>query len=265
MRRMLAQFRRRITRHLKRRFYRPYIKVEPLEGLITLGSSYGSWTFQPSSVLDGATIISCGLGEDASFDVEFASRFGGRVIIVDPTPKAIRHFACLSKRIGLAAESRFPAGGRMPVTAYDLSNVSENALVLEASAIWREGGDVRFFVPGDPTHVSHSIGDIQGSGTSIEVRAITPDALLDKYGLNDVPLIKMDIEGAELAVIPYMMEKGICPTQILVEFDEILFPSAEAKSKVEAVDRLLREHGYGCYHTDGVSNYLYLRQGVSRF
>lgn len=151
------------------------------------------------------------------------------------------------------------------MTAYDLSNVPEDALVLEPTAIWTEGGTVRFFLPGDPTHVSHSIGDIQGSGTSIEVPAITPDALLEKYDLCDIPLIKMDIEGAEVAVIPYMMGKGIYPIQILVEFDDILFPSAEAKGKVEAVDRLLRDHGYGCHYTDGVSNYLYVRQGGSLF
>ena len=39
-------------------------------------------------------------GEDASFDVEFTTRFKARIIIVDPTPRAIDHFEAIQKRLG---------------------------------------------------------------------------------------------------------------------------------------------------------------------
>jgi hypothetical protein len=57
-----------------------------------LGTEYGGWTFIDEKKLYDSTIISAGLGEDASFDVEFAQKYNSRVIIVDPTPRAIQHF-----------------------------------------------------------------------------------------------------------------------------------------------------------------------------
>jgi hypothetical protein len=43
--------------------------------------------------LSNAKVLTCGLGEDASFDVEFASKYNAEAIVVDPTPRAIQQFA----------------------------------------------------------------------------------------------------------------------------------------------------------------------------
>lgn len=74
--------------------------------LIKLGSKYGGWTFADVQNLQGSTIISGGLGEDASFDVEFAARFGARVVLVDPTPRSIRHFEELQASAGAGRRLR---------------------------------------------------------------------------------------------------------------------------------------------------------------
>ena len=35
-------------------------------------------------------IISCGLGEDASFDIDMINRFGAKILCIDPTPRVFR-------------------------------------------------------------------------------------------------------------------------------------------------------------------------------
>jgi FkbM family methyltransferase len=262
---MLSGIKSRVLNRLARRKYAPDIEVHRTTDLLRLGSSYGGWTFEPSSDLQHSTVLSCGLGEDASFDVEFASRFNAKVIIVDPTPRAITHFADMQARIGQPALEGYVTGGKQPTTAYNLSTVAADALVLEPSALWVENTALKFYAPRNSDHVSHSITDYQNNysqhGAHIEVKAITPEALLKKYHLKTIKLMKLDIEGAEIKVIQHVLEKSILPRQLLVEFDEMNFPSAQSKKNAEFADGLLNQAGYTCRHFDGQANFLYARLG----
>lgn len=259
---MLSRIKSAITIRMERRKFAPDIEVHPTPGLVRLGSDYGGWVFEPSKDLHSSTIVSCGLGEDASFDVEFAARFNARVIIVDPTPRAISHFEEIRARIGKPAAQAYVNGGKQPVTAYDLKSVSADALIQEPSALWVENTMLKFYAPANPAHVSHSIVNYQNQYSKespyIEVAAITPDALLEKYNLKTIALMKLDIEGAEIKVITHMLEKSICPRQFLVEFDEMNFPTARSKANAESTDVLLRSAGYTCRHFDGLANFLYV-------
>jgi FkbM family methyltransferase len=258
---MLFDLKRRVLRRLERRRYAPAIKVEPSPRLIRLGSEYGGWTFELSPDLKHSVIISCGLGEDGSFDVEFAARFGAKVIIVDPTPRAIRHFNEIYGRIGQPAATGYAKGGKQSVVSYDLRIINEESLVLEPFALWVENTRLKFFAPSDPNHVSHSIVDYQNNysqnGSYIEVESITLEELQAKHHLTALPLIKLDVEGAEVNVIRQMLDKAVHPRQILVEFDEMGNPSPRSKQNVEDVDRQLRQAGYLCRYFDGQANFLY--------
>ena len=53
-----------------------------------LGSNYGGWSFYETKNLLGGNVISAGVGEDVSFDVELIEKFSCRVFLVDPTPRA---------------------------------------------------------------------------------------------------------------------------------------------------------------------------------
>ena len=214
-----------------------------------------------SSDLQFSTIISCGLGEDASFDVEIASKFNAKVIIVDPTPRAILHFEEIQKRIGQSAIHGYVKGGTQPTVSYDLSRVTKDSLILEPFALWVEITKIKFFAPPNPDHVSHSIINFQNnysrSTPHIEVPTITLEALLEKHQVKAVQLMKLDIEGAEVDVIKHMLEKSIFPRQVLLEFDELNVPSVRAKRNAEDTDKALRQAGYECRYFDGVSNFLY--------
>ena len=260
---MLERFKNRILDRVARRKYAPQIEVDQRPSLRRLGSHYGGWTFEPSSDLKGATIVSCGLGEDASFDVEFAAAFNARVILVDPTPRAIVHFTEIRSRMGQAPTEGYSKGGKQPAAAYDMRALGANSLVLEPSALWIENTRLKFYAPQNLAHVSHSIVNLHNSSSEsagyIEVSAITLETLMEKHGLEAIPLMKLDIEGAEGKVIESALQRGICPRQLLVEFDEMNLPSDRSKKTVEETDRRLREAGYTCGNFDGMSNFLYIR------
>lgn len=246
---------------ISRRIYRPNITVDDVEGLVRLGSKYGGWTIQDDEALHSCIAISCGLGEDASFDVEFASRYGADVILVDPTPRSIRHFESVAGRTGKPAVQTYVKGGCQPVEAYELSSVRADQLRLEAKALWTTEEPVRFYKPANPAHVSHSVKFKAGEGEAdyILVPTITIDKLLAEVPGERFGLLKMDIEGAETEILDSIARWPALPRQILVEFDVLRKANAGSKAEVERIDALLRDHGYACRHFDGERNYLYLR------
>src|SRR5262245_49215573 len=109
-----------------------------------LGTAYGGWSFVEDERFYGSTIISCGLGEDASFDVEFAARYHARVILVDPTPRAIQHYKQIHQRIGKSREIPYVATGHQPISAYDLSTLTADRLYLVPKAIWTHNRTAKF-------------------------------------------------------------------------------------------------------------------------
>jgi FkbM family methyltransferase len=260
--RTLLQVPQRVAQRIARWRYRPAIEVGARPQLVRLGSDYGGWKLEPSADLQHATIISCGLGEDASFDVEFAQRFAARVILVDPTPRAVEHYRQMAQRFGCRAERRYVKGGRQQIDCYELRGLDAHRLTLEPSAIWNRTERLRFFCPAKASDVSHSIVNIQhGYSVStpyIEVEAVTLDRLLSKYGLHDVPLIKLDVEGAEIEVIQSILGLGLRPRQLLIEFDEINTPGPRSKQRIEAADDALHDAGYVCRYNER-ANFLYLR------
>lgn len=253
----------RVKRALLRQVYGPRVKVAPHEQLVTLGTDYGGWTFADASDLEGATIVSCGLGEDASFDTEFATRYRARVVIVDPTPRAIAHFEAIQRRMGRASECGYTSSGSQPVEAYDLGAVRPEQLVLVPNAIADRSGPVQFFAPKSEKDVSYSMVNFQNdySRTTpyIQVDAVTFPELLSRVDVGHVSLVKFDVEGAEIFVIPQMIEAGILPGQVLVEFDELSRPSARARANFNGVHARLLAVGYRPIHFDGRTCVSYAR------
>lgn len=233
--------------------------------IIHLGTAYGGWSFVDEDALKECTIISAGLGEDASFDVEFAAKYNAKVIIVDPTPRAISHFNEIINSLGNTPKLKYSEGGCQPIDAYNLSSISKDNLLLVTKALWNENTFVKFFEPINPNHVSHSIVNFQNNYSentkSIEVEAVTLDSLLSNLNVSasDIHLMKFDIEGAEIEVIKRCIDVGIMPRQILVEFDELGVPSSKGFSRVTEIDDLLRNNGYRLLKTDGQANFLYYK------
>lgn len=225
--------------------------------LVHFGSSYGGWTVPSSCVRPGAVAICAGAGEDLSFDVEL-NRRGMDVYIVDPTPRAKTHYAQLSRALRDSASR--PAAGIEGETPYDLDGLDPDRFHFVDKGLWSRQEVLKFFVPDDEAHVSHSVKNLFKTKDYFEAECTTPKALCEALKLPRPDILKMDIEGAEHEVIDSMCADGFLPDVLCVEFDE-----ARTNRDDLAIARLrdtiaeLRVHGYRLVDISDFWNFTFTR------
>ena len=81
---------------------------------------------------------------------------------------------------------------------------------------------MKFYKPIDPKFVSHSLTNMHNCSTKdfIEVESVKLMTILKKNQISKSDFIlKLDIEGSEIAVIKNIIDGSMRPKQILVEFD----------------------------------------------
>ncbi|MCL3838275.1 FkbM family methyltransferase [Aeromicrobium duanguangcaii] len=180
--------------------------------LIRLGTPYGGW-WVPESLLGPESVCYLGgIGTDISFDLAMIERFGCRVWGIDPTPKALDWLADQT----LPEQFSF-----LPV------------------GLAGERGELKFFLPENPEHVSASVKNLQNTGDFFTAPVQTIAQTMEALGHDHVDLVKLDIEGAEHETIRRMLADGIHPKVLLVEYDQ-----PEPVAWPRATTRLLRENGY---------------------
>ena len=236
--------------------------------ILRLGSDYGGWHFVDHQDLHECTIISFGAGEDISFDIEFVNKYNARVILVDPTPRAMIYFANVIRCIGQKKTQNYKDGGYQPFDSYDLVNIRSDQLLLEPKAIWHETKTLPFFKPENEKSVSHSIVNYKNNYNQnkeqphILVSTITIKKLMKKYKLKEVPLIKMDIEGAETQVLRDILKQGILPKQILVEFDGLQMKNELNYEIYSHLNNDICSYGYSCVYHEKPANLLYVKNEI---
>ena len=139
-------------------------------------------------------------------------------------------------------------------------------MVLVPKALWNEKTTLKFFMPPNPDHVSCSISNYQNNYRDdtehLDVESTTISEIMKQFGSSDTgpPLIKLDIEGAEIEVIQDILDHDLRPVQILVEFDELNGSSKKGHGRVDSTHESLTKHGYKCIHTDGQTDFLYVQE-----
>ena len=193
-------------------------------GIEKIGTDYGGWHCLPGAFTPGMVALCAGAGEDVSFDVLLNARHGLRVLCVDPTPRAVAHVRGL-----LAAAAR---GATVPVEGgpanYALGGFDAARFEFLPVALWSSDGGLRLYAPRDPAHVSHSAANLQHTTEFIEVPAVRIDTVLAERGIAELALLKLEIEGAEYAVLDALLAGSLRPAQLLVEFDELNAPQSPA-------------------------------------
>jgi FkbM family methyltransferase len=224
------------------------------------GSQYGHWCFIHHDGLQDCLIVSAGVGEDISFDVDFASEYNATVVLYDPTPRAIRHFETVCENFGKSSTIDYVPGGDQPVETYDLSNLSESNFCYKKYAVWNEKRKVKFFTPTNPEHVSHSILNYQRDYNYQDKSFIDVDTvkLSDEIKqLEKFPsIIKLDIEAAVLEVLEDLFSENIFVDQICVEYDEHHNPNFISMDRIKKMNKLFEDNNYQCVHRNG-SDYLF--------
>lgn len=255
---------RAITPLRRRRMLRTLPPLPPPPAnLLRLGTKYGGWEFIDAAYLHGATIVSGGAGEDISFDIEFARRYGANIVVVDPTPRARAHVTSVLARIDANEPAAGPLahrGGQVDPWTYDISGLHVGQIKLVPFALWPAEGEVEFYEPVGQVDDSHSIANLQSSQRVILVRALPLHKILAEQGITTLALMKLDIEGAEIEVLQDMLARAICPTQLLVEFDELHMPSRRSQTRVRPTIDLLVKYGYKFTYFNGQANFLFVKE-----
>jgi len=233
-----------------------------------LGSNYGGWSFLDNSYLNNKYIISAGLGEDASFDVELISKYNCKILVVDPTPRAIKHYDEIINNKGRRKSKSYEEGGRQSIHSYDLSNVNKDNFILINNALYDiDNKELKFFAPPNKKHVSYSLNNWQNNYEEtedyIKVKTITVKSILDKFNIENLEMIKLDIEGAAVEVILDMLENKIFPNQILVEFDELNKLNDKSIKRFFSIHKKILSNNYKLTKTcSKFPDFLYLKSSM---
>ena len=180
------------------------------------GSEFAGWDVAMDYINSESVVFSFGVGEDVSFDLELIEYFNLTVHAFDPTPKSIEWID----------SQQLPAN-----------------FVLHKYGLADFNGTVRFNSPENPAHVSYTmLNRPSRKSSSIDVLVKNISTIIKDIGHEKIDVMKMDIEGAEYAVINNLEMSGIRPKQLLVEFHH-RFPGVGVRKTKEAVCKL-RAMGY---------------------
>ena len=224
--------------------------------LISLGSKYGRKTFCEVFPIDKKLqVISAGVGEDITFDIEFLNKYNAVIILVDPTPVAIQHFEMIQKRFGLDSIDQYSPTSRQSVNSYNLTKVTKDNLIMLPHALWKDQDLLHFYLPPDDSRDSSgSINSIhnfyRASEKRITVETTTVPKIYRDYNFDGIDILKLDIEGSALEVLLSMFLDRIYPAQILLEIDEIHFPSFRSRYRAFKLFKILKKSEYVIVHQD---------------
>jgi FkbM family methyltransferase len=158
--------------------------------LEVIGSEYGGKYIMPSLIGEKSTIITCGVGEDITFNEEMNNRFGCYSVGVDPTIKSWNYIETEKSHL--------------------------HYFKLIKKALWKNNDIIKLHKNVNPNWVSESIfaeHNAAGEDTH-DAETITIPELLDRY--LDVSVLSLDIEGAEFEIIMSLNKLEV--PQVVIEF-----------------------------------------------
>jgi FkbM family methyltransferase len=158
------------------------------------GTDYGGWAIVRDSLCQESVIYSFGIGEDASFDLSVAEKYGCQIHGFDPTPRSL---------------------------AWVASQLDEPKFHMHPWALGDTDGSLRLFLPWNRNHISASISaSALTSGECFNAECHRLATVMKQLDHQHVDVLKMDIEGSEYRVIDEMCSSGsiLQIDQLLVEF-----------------------------------------------
>jgi FkbM family methyltransferase len=199
----------------------PFYWVKARPEVVEFGSKYGSWGMDPTGISSSAIVASFGLGEDVTFESLLMDRYGCTVFGFDPTPRSIRY---ISENV---SHPRFKS---FPYALADRDGVITFSKPPESAA--------------DQVSASAVAKYASTPDSQMEVPCLTLGSVRSKFNIQRIDVLKMDIEGAEFAVIEQAVANGWLEDvgQVLVEFHHFLPCISPAQTR-NAVS-LLRGAGF---------------------
>lgn len=223
------------------------------------GTQYSGF-FYPTGLpgLSSSSVLYCvGAGEDISHDIELAHATGAPVHIFDPTPRAIAHVDFVKKVLDsqtLVAPNRRFGGGDVNYWPLILEHSipSSNILFHPYGLFTSDNPAMRFYMPTNPEYVSGSVVQGMKGESYIDVPVKSLRTIMRELGHTSIDLLKIDIEGCECDVLDLMLDDGIFPRYLSVDFD-LGWTGEKIQNRKRChtvIERLMRA-GYKMIHHDG--------------
>jgi FkbM family methyltransferase len=184
------------------------------------GSRYGGFYICESGLSSKSIIYSFGVGEDTSFDVSLATKFGCKINAFDPTPRSIDWFNSSNNHVHI---------------------------ILRPFGISKNTGLQKFYLPANNRYVSGSFLRIPNVNVDnyIHVQMFSFPDITKLLGNTKIDILKMDIEGAEYQVIDSILDSGIYIDQIVCEFHDRFFKGGK-KMTADFVSKM-KNKGYSIF------------------
>jgi FkbM family methyltransferase len=184
------------------------------------GSDFGGWVVATDPIHRDSIVYSVGIEFDTSFGEEVIRHFGSTVHAFDPTPRCIEW---IQRR-------EFP-----------------KQFVFHGYGLYDRDATIVFNPPQKADWVSRSIlldGSEVESADALKLPVKRLKTIMEELGHAKIDVLKMDIEGAEYAVIADIQASGIRPTQILVEFHHLHGIKGIGLDQTKEALKKLGEMGY---------------------
>jgi FkbM family methyltransferase len=176
-------------------------------------------------------ILSFGLADDVSFEIEAIKRFGCRVIGFDPTPRS---------------------------EAYIKNNIKDEAFTYKSIALAEHDGRLTFRTAADGNISLSAVAEYNSAqDETLNLPCQKLGSIMSDLMITKISLLKLDIEGSEYSVIDQICSENLLQhvDQLLVEFHHFL-PGISVKDTIKSV-QLIKKAGFSIEWV-GRTNHEYL-------
>jgi FkbM family methyltransferase len=209
-----------------------------------LGTHYGGWIIPQDIQLDTNSIIySGGVGEDISFDLLLSDKYKSQIVLIDPTHKAKRHF--IEAKLFFQDKEKNKFKGNIQSDYYSTIqslDVSFDSFTYVSVGLWNKETTLKFYKQSNKDYVSQSIIDGMFTQDYDTIQTKTIQQIMNENNHTHIDLLKLDIEGAEINVLHNMLDTGIYPTYLCIEFDLFLQRKDTDNQTKKLIDRLLQTY-----------------------
>lgn len=222
------------------------------------GTFYGGYDIVDEKIIK--IIISCGLGEDASFDIEMIKSKDCIVYTIDPTRRSIDYYNEIKKQFGKPRSQEYSNHGFQKIQAYDLKKINLRNFILIPKAIFDSSKKkLKLYYPNNRQHVSASINKTSKyCNDFFYADIITIDEIISKNHINEIDILKLDVEGAEIKILEDILKKNIFPKQILVEYTNIKSKNLLDHISIFKINKKLIKNNYILVYKNEKGDFTYL-------
>ena len=180
---------------------------------------YGEWAICPELLEQRVIVYSMGVGDNIDFELALIEDWNAEVYAFDPTPPA-----AWANDLDLSNGFHF----------YRWAAAAHDGELILYPRVKRDGST--------SNNMYTLVAEESASQDGIHVPARSIRSIMGTLGHTSIDIIKMDIEGAEYAVLENLLSEKIKPGHLLVEFHH-RFPGI-GKSMTSDIVKRMRLAGY---------------------